>query len=287
MSGYLIVANPGAGSGDRSPAAEARRRLADARSLTLEQGVDLKAAIDEAVAEERIVVAAGGDGTIHAVAQHLVHRGTLGILPMGTVNNFARDLGVGRAEVALAALEDPRPRQIDVGRVGSRIFVNNLSVGLYPELVRHRERIEDDVGRWAAAAAAAYRVLRRGRPLTGIATADGDRRLLSAWVLFVGNNRFRASTTRPGVRDRLDEGVLDVRVITARPGSRRARAAWRILRGRDWPLRRQVRTPARRLQVILDDARAIAFDGEMGARAARFTVETVPGALRVLGAPDD
>ncbi len=133
MAGYLLVRNPQSGSqADEELAAEARRRLPDVDSFDLEPRADLAGAIDRALLEDRVVVAAGGDGTVNAVAQHLVARGTLGILPGGTLNHFARDLGVRDPARALQALERGQPRAVDLGRVDGRVFVNSASLGLYP-----------------------------------------------------------------------------------------------------------------------------------------------------------
>src|SRR6266496_3487397 len=78
------------------------------------------------------LVAAGGDGTVNAVVQHLVARGTLAVLPGGTLNHFARDLGVRNPERALEALERGEPRPVDLGRVDGKVFVNGVGLGLYP-----------------------------------------------------------------------------------------------------------------------------------------------------------
>jgi diacylglycerol kinase family enzyme len=254
------------------------------RDVLLRPDVDLAAEVERALDEERIVVAAGGDGTINAVAQHLVGRGTLGVLPGGTLNHFCRDLGVRRMEDALRALEEGAVRTVDVGKAGSRYFLNNAGMGLYPEAVYERERHEHRLGKWRAAAAASLRVIREARPLVGTIEADGDARALLGWAVFLGNNRFGTATGRIGTRERLDEGVLDVRLLAV--GTRRARRsrlAWRVLRGRPWSPRRLVRTEATRVRIVLEgEPRLVSWDGESGEETDHLEVEIVPRALRVV-----
>jgi diacylglycerol kinase family enzyme len=287
--GFLIVTNPGAGSvTDRDVVARARKRLPDAEVLELTPGVDLADAVDTAVGEGRVVVAAGGDGTVNSVVQHVAGRGTLGVLPLGTLNHFARDLGLRDPEDALRALQRAKSRSIDVGTANGALFVNNTGLGLYPEGVRERERSEDRWGKLAASIGAAGRLLRTATPLIGTIDADGDRRALFAWVVFVGNNRFGTVPGRLGARTRLDEGVLDVGVVTARRrATSRARAAWRLAKGKPWQSRRLVRTTARRLVVRLEGAaRPVSLDGEHGDPTHLLEVGLVPGGLRVVVPPD-
>ena len=123
-------------------------------------GSELQAAADRAGGTSDIVVAAGGDGTVSTVAAAAVrHDVALGVLPLGTLNHFARDAGVpldlDRAVEALARRETT---MVDVGEVNGRLFVNNASLGAYPALVWERE-IERRRGRgkWAGFAVGAWR----------------------------------------------------------------------------------------------------------------------------------
>jgi undecaprenyl-diphosphatase len=283
--GYLLVANANAGAEGDDLLAHVRERLADATVVRLETGVDLGEHVGSAVADDRIVVAMGGDGTVNAVAQHVVAAGgTMGVVPAGTLNHFARDLGLPEADDAIAALERGETRQVDIGRAGDLVFVNNLGIGLYPEVVRERERREDALGKWPALVASAVQVFLDFDPLEGVIEADGDRRALEAAAVFVGNNLFSTEPGRIGTRERLDEGVLDLRIVRTSASMRaRSTQAWHAITRRP---RRVVRTTAQRVKVDLrDGARPLALDGEEIGDREHVDVGIERGALRVVTAP--
>jgi diacylglycerol kinase family enzyme len=285
------VVNPGSGSGEevRDLERTLTDRLTDVRAVELSDP-DLSAEVDRAVGEGRGVVAAGGDGTANAVAQHVVGRGIMGVLPLGTLNHFGRDLGLRDIDHAIDVLKTGPVRRVDVGRVGDRFFLNNAGIGLYPEMVYRRDQAPDRRVKWLAAAGASIRVMRDSAPVTGTIEADGDRRALLAWMVFVGNNRFGTTPGRIGQRDRLDEGVLDIGLFLAGPrGSRRSSVAWRVFRSRPWQTsRRVVRRTARRVSVRLEgEPRQFSFDGETSEPVRAMDVEIVPGELRVVVPPDD
>ena len=281
------MANDNAGAGGDDLLAQVRSRLADAPVVALEPGLDLAERVGSAVADDRVIVAVGGDGTVNAVAQQVVAAGgTMGVVPAGTLNHFARDLGVAEAADAIEALERAETRQIDVGRVDDRVFVNNLGIGLYPEVVRRRERQEDRLGKWPALLASAVQVFIDFDPLEGVVEADGDRRVLEAAAVFVGNNVFSTDPGRIGTRERLDEGVFDLRIVRTSESMRaRSNQAWHAITRRP---RRVVRTTARRVRVELrDGARPIALDGEEIGDRQVIDIAMEPGALRVVVPADE
>ena len=160
-----------------------------------------------------LFVAAGGDGTISNVVQALVNtEATLGVLPLGTFNHFARDLGLpldwrAALEIALSGTI----RQIDVGRVNERFFVNNLSIGLYPELVSRREENGRDYPRWMARIYAAIATLRKYPYVTLAIETEYHHEIIRTHVFVVSNNSYDLS--RLGVeapRHTLEEGRLSV-----------------------------------------------------------------------------
>ncbi len=158
-----------------------------------------------------LLVAAGGDGTVSAVAGAVAgSHATLGVLPLGTLNHFAKDAGVPLAlEDAVRAIVQGETRRVDVAEVNGRVFVNNSSLGLYPWAVERREALwREGRPKWMAMLAASVQALRRMPLVRAFITAQGEREELRTPVLFVGNNTYRMSVFAPGVRERIDRGEL-------------------------------------------------------------------------------
>ena len=160
-----------------------------------------------------IVVAAGGDGTVSSVAAGIVDSpAALGVLPLGTLNHFAKDLHIPLdLHQAIAVVAAGHIEQVDVGQVNERVFVNNSSIGLYPSIVDARETLRSQGhAKWLAMAIATARVLRRYRGVTVSIDVDGRRRTWRTPFVFVGNNEYAIDGIRLGERARLDEGQLFV-----------------------------------------------------------------------------
>ncbi|MDQ6629989.1 MAG: sphingosine kinase [Pseudomonadota bacterium] len=200
-------------------------------------GTEIAAAIEAAVAERPdIVVAGGGDGTVSGVAAALVDsRIALGVLPLGTLNHFAKDLGVPlELEQAVQSIVRGRPVPVDVGEVNGRIFINNSSLGLYPDIVRDRERQQRRLGRgkWPALLWASLAALRRYSFLSVKLSIDGTERLRRTPFVFIGNNGYRMEGFAIGERERLDAGRLSL-YFAQKPGRfRLLLLALRALAGR-------------------------------------------------------
>lgn len=166
------------------------------------------------------LVAGGGDGTLSCAAGHLAGTGRpLGILPLGTLNHLARDAGIpADLEEAVAIIAAGHVRAIDLAEVNGRIFVNNSSVGLYPEMVRLREAEQERKGRskrlaMLSASMATLRHFRRHRLWIH---AEGLEAPIHTPLLFVGNNRYEVNLFALGRREALDGGELCVYAIRAR-----------------------------------------------------------------------
>jgi len=172
----------------------------------------VKHAVEEiAKGEADAVIAAGGDGTVRTVAAELI--GTeipLGILPFGTRNHFARDLGIPMAlEQAAAMIAPARSRMVDAGEVNGRMFLNNTSIGIYPYLVLDRERRRKTGLRKGAAMIFALFKLLRFFPIRRLRLRIEDRsEIFRTPCLFVGNNEYRLELFSLGQRERLDRGKL-------------------------------------------------------------------------------
>ncbi|GAC1408408.1 MAG: diacylglycerol kinase family protein [Burkholderiaceae bacterium] len=164
----------------------------------------------------KVVIAGGGDGTMNAVASELVGSScALGVLPMGTLNHFAKDLGIPIAvEAAVATVAANHTTQVDTGEVNGKVFLNNSGLGMYPAIVRDREHQQHRLGRgkWLAFASAAWTTLRRYPFLTVGLAVDGKRQTYSTPFIFIGNNAYSMNGFTLGERSTLQQGVLSLYV---------------------------------------------------------------------------
>ena len=167
-------------------------------------------------------IAAGGDGTVNAIANIVCGTARpMGVLPCGTLNHFARDLGLpAELEAAAKVIAAGYTRQIDAAEVNGHVFVNNSSLGAYPAMVLDRERMKKSGrNKWASLMAASVRAFARFRRLTVEMTVDGQHRICITPFLFVGNNEYCLDGTRLGSREHLNSGVL---ALYLAPGVSRA-----------------------------------------------------------------
>lgn len=187
-------------------------RGATVRMLTAEEGTDLADLARRATKDGvDVMIAGGGDGTINAVASALV--GTpiaLGVLPLGTLNHFAKDAGLpADLEKAVDTILEGRRIKVDVGKVNDRIFLNNSSLGLYPAIVRQREELQKKGrGKWGAFAVAAMYALRRYQHIYVRLETDKGTVDEETPFLFIGNNQYEVSGLHIGERRRMDAGTL-------------------------------------------------------------------------------
>ena len=225
MTRVALMGNPDAGRGD-DPAGAVERALRQAGVEVIPQlpaGGDLGELARRAAADCDVVAALGGDGTVNAVAGALAGTSTpMLVLPGGTLNHFARDLGVplDPAEAALL-VRDGVQRKVDVAEVNGRVFVNNSSIGAYPLAVTLRERLRDEGarGKWSAMARAALRTFRRFPTMRVHIDGDDGAVDLETPFVFVGNNPYGGEGVGGLRRERLDTGRLGV--LTAAATSRR------------------------------------------------------------------
>ncbi len=234
-AGLVVVVNSGSGKGvpGRLPTDEHLRiLLPEAEILVREQGEDLMEILDKAVARARgsagVLGVCGGDGTVSAAASRAVGAGlALAVFPAGTLNHFALDAGAATFEDTAHAVQHGEAVRVDLAHVtdgeGAAVtdFVNTFSIGLYPELVRRREKLEGRIGKWPAAALSLLSVLRDATPLH--LRIDGEPRTL--WLLFAGNGHYYPDGLAPSHRPHLDEGLLDIRTVDADARLARARLA--------------------------------------------------------------
>ena len=210
----------------------------EAAVVVTKRGDDIGALAEQALAEgRRLVVAGGGDGTVNAVAGKIAGAdAALGVLPIGTLNHFAKDAGLPlNLEAAARTLFAGRVTDVDVGEVNGRVFVNNSGVGFYPHFVRQREAEErrghDKPVAFLLALTSVVRRYFRLRMRLHMEEAEALERVTP--FLFVGNNRYHAAGLEIGTRPTLDSGRLWV-CTAPNPGRRNfAGIALRALIGRE------------------------------------------------------
>jgi YegS/Rv2252/BmrU family lipid kinase len=160
-----------------------------------------------------VIVAGGGDGTISSVASAVIESGkTMGVLPFGTMNHFAKDLHIPLdLEGAIQTIVAGHVVRIDVGEINGRAFVNNSSLGLYPSIVQERQKQQRlGWGKWPAYVWAALAVLRRYPFLNVRLSVDGKEFASRTPFVFIGNNEYEMETLNIGGRSCLDAGELSL-----------------------------------------------------------------------------
>jgi diacylglycerol kinase family enzyme len=257
VASFLLI-NPRSGKG--SPTAEelaAKARATGVETRVLQEGED-PAEVARTSTADRLGMA-GGDGSLAAVAQVALERDAAFVcIPFGTRNHFARDLGLDRDDPigALRAFTDGTERRIDVGRADERLFLNNVSLGVYARLVHRREAHRRR--REAFARIRAWAILLTHRHPLGI-TIDGDP--VESRLVLVANNAYAIDLPSLGERERLDRGKLHLYTPGADPPER---VGDRFVVG----------AAASRLEA--------AVDGEPDILQTPVEFRVEPGALRVL-----
>ncbi|MET3720197.1 phosphatase PAP2 family protein [Arthrobacter sp. UYEF21] len=227
----------------------------------------------------------GGDGTVGTAAAAAVeHSLPFLVLPGGTLNHFARDTGTGSLKEAVAAATKGEAARADVGimtverglagnpETAELIMVNTASVGLYPNLVRRREQLQPALGKPLAGVVAMFRTFAVGTPTH--LTVDGVRH--KVWIAYVGRGRYYPRDHAPLFRPVLDDGVLDVRMITADESFARLRLLWSVLTGTVATSRITHLREATEVHIESEGSpMALAVDGEAlaGVRSVRLRVE--------------
>lgn len=296
--GLVVFLNSAAGTGGPSAPVPPQTLLAEllprAESVECGPGDDFAGLLDRAVrrAVERggALGVYGGDGTVNAAARAAARHGlALAVFPGGTLNHFAHDVGVPHPEDTAAAVVSGDAIAVDIavaapvpdpapGGAEPVEFLNTFSIGLYPDLVRLRERLEHRWGTWPAAALALIRVLRTAAPFE--LRLDGRPRRL--WLLFAGNCRYVPDGFAPAFRPCLDDGLLDLRVVDGDQRLARTRVVVSALAG---ALGRSRVYRAERVRTVgVEDLRGtdtFAYDGEAVPADGALRLEKRPRALVV------
>jgi diacylglycerol kinase family enzyme len=293
MAAIPVLINRHGGAASRDPdigahVAEAFRSAGVDAEIELIAGGECRARCQAlAKAGDGIVVVGGGDGTISAAASALAGTETvLGILPLGTLNHFARDLGVPTDLNEAAKLIATRTeRRVDVAEMNGRIFINNSAIGLYPLMVVDRDQQQKRLGRSKRLAmiVASVRTLARfGHQRLALMVNDEQARVDTP-LLFVGTNDYRIDLGAPGQRDSLDSGHLSVFVMRKKTRAGFVAASVRALLNRARPDDMVELEGVERLRVeSRRGALAVSLDGEVVRAAPPLDYKIRKKAMRVI-----
>jgi undecaprenyl-diphosphatase len=307
--GLLMMVNQFSGDPRHDPLAEVVAALPRAEILTVQVGrsieQQLEAALDRRGAEVggqvRALGIAGGDGSVGAAAAVALRHGLpLVVVPAGTLNHFARDVGVYDLVEVTDATRAGEAVAVDLGVVEvhpdgaaggvgaggepagepvvrTRPFLNTASIGSYPELVRLRQRWQPRYGKWPAFTAALLVVLRRAQPVR--VRFLGQWR--TVWFLFVGNGPYHPRGMVPAWRPTLDSGLLDVRWMRADVRFSRLRVAAALILGALGHSRVYGQREVPELDVELSVPGMLATDGEVVETSGRYTFRVADGRIAV------
>ena len=289
--GLGIAVNTLGGSYAEETAAALQKVFPKAYIKEVAQDEDLASEIARVAGRPGIVALGvwGGDGTVGTAAAAAVeHSLPLLVLPGGTLNHFARDAGTPNLTAAVEAASRGEAARADVGLVSVErglpdcpellhlTMLNTASIGLYPNLVRRRELLQPALGKPLAGVVAMLRTFAAGTPTTLIVV--GVRQKL--WILYIGRGRYYPRDHAPLVRPVLDDGVFDLRMITADESFARLRLVWSVLTGTVATSRITHLSESSSIRVEPGDtSMVLAVDGEVmpGVRGVEFSV--TPGAL--------
>ena len=239
--------------------------LAEAAALAIEQAK--RGEIDA-------IVVGGGDGTIRTVASVAAGTDTpLGILALGTLNHFAKDMELPLdLEAAVATIAGGRVVLVDLAEVNGEVFINNSSIGIYPYMVIDRERRRDrrKLAKWMAMVPAFFRMMKQFPRRRLRIRAEGWSRPYRTPCLFVGNNKYSTDLFSIGRRERLDEGALWLYVVKPRNPVEFFWMVWRLCFGK--------------LDAAKDLDTFVLGDAEITAKASRLPV-SLDGEIEIMRPP--
>ena len=253
-----------------------------------DKGKSIDALAKDAVKQDfEIIVAGGGDGTVNAVASELVGNKDkkFGVLPLGTLNHFARDMGMPlEIEDAVKSIVEGCVKSVDVGEVNGRIFLNNSGLGLYPDMVKVRESLQKSGYRkFPALLRASFHILVRfPRLYLELHPEPGSPLRRNAPVLFIGNNPYDTSLAQLGKRASIDKGKLWLMMPTASTRWRLLVSLFGILTNREKP--DDVVTFEGEDMIVASRRRRlkVAVDGEVLHLQPPLKYRILPKALRVI-----
>lgn len=263
-AGLVLVVNPASHSGEGERVlAKVRRQLPDAEVVELTQDSDIEQVMRDSASRAEVLGVAGGDGTVATAAQAARDADVpLAVFPAGTFNHFAKDAGTYPLHTAITAIQRGTAAKVDLAYLDDRLFLNTASIGVYTDFVAIRERYESRIGKPLAALYAGLRTLLRPHPLT----VRVDDTTSEVDLLFLGNGEYEPEGFAPSFRERMDDGLLDLRMLDAsglgaKPSILVALLTGRLARNKRY---REIHAPSLRIEVLRGGSARVARDGELG-----------------------
>ncbi|KHO24801.1 bifunctional phosphatase PAP2/diacylglycerol kinase family protein [Mycolicibacterium setense] len=284
-AGVVLVINPASGGGTGARVVdEVHDALPEAEIIELSDGDDVVEVLRAAAARCEVLAVGGGDGTVACAAGIAVQADVpLAVFPGGTFNHFAKDIGCDSVARTVEAIRDGSAAYVDLVSLNeddgqNTMVINTASIGAYPKYVRVREKLEHRLGKKLAGAYALYHVLRRDEPVR----ITYDDKTLQTSLFFLGNSTYFPSGFAPSHRPRLDDGLIDVRILETGRRLSRLRIATAIALGRleRSPLYHELQVPKFRFTTV-DGPTVLAHDGEIGESCSEATFSARYRALPV------
>lgn len=280
-AGVVLVVNPASGIRTSERVIdEVREALPRTEIVELGEGDDVEAALRAAAERADVLAVCGGDGTVSCAAGVAMDAAVpLAVFPGGTFNHFAKDIGCDTAAKTVDAIRRGSVACVDLVCLNEgRMVINTASIGAYPKFVQTREKLERKVGKPLAGLYAMVHTLRRDEPVR----IAYDNTSLQTSLFFLGNSTYLPSGFAPSRRTRMDDGLLDVRILeTGRRFSKmRILAALALGRLERSPLYHELRVPEFNFKTV-DGPTVLAHDGEVGAEVSEATFSVRYRALPV------
>jgi diacylglycerol kinase family enzyme/membrane-associated phospholipid phosphatase len=279
--GVVLVVNPPSGGGTGARIVEeVRESLPRAEIVELGEDDDVEEVLRKAARRAEVLAVGGGDGTVSCAAGVALEEGVpLAVFPGGTFNHFAKDIGCDSVGKTVDAVRRGTVACVDLVCLNEgHMVINTASVGAYPAFVQTRERLEHKIGKPLASLYAMLHTLWRDEPVR----IAYDNKTLQTSLFFLGNSTYLPSGIAPSRRARMDDGLLDVRIVeTGRRFSKlRILAALALSRLERSPLYHELRVPEFTFKAV-DGPTVLAHDGEVGTEVTEATFNVRYRALPV------
>lgn len=266
-AGVVLVVNPASHSSEGKRVLDkVRAELPDVEVVELEEHSDVEAIMRESASRAEVLGVAGGDGTVRTAAQAAREADVpLAVFPAGTFNHFAKDAWTYPLRAAITAVKEGTAAKVDLAYLNDKVFLNTASVGVYTDFVAIRERNEKRIGKPLAALYAGTRTLLRSKPIK----VRVDDRTTDVDLLFLGNSEYQPHGFAPSFRERMDDGLVDLRMLDASGFGATLTILFSLLTGQLGRHNRyhEIHAPSLRIEVLRGGPVRIARDGELGEEA--------------------